>query len=156
MFTRIAVTLITGSLLVSGGCGDNRMVGHRMVREDTWLGDFGVVGNLNVVRIRTGSNITILKIVGDANKVHVEDRVPLGKIEIWGENNEVSIPDYLRVRDAIVGKGNKIVRRMPEEAVEPATPAPFEPAALPPEEPLTPPAGQPPASPDDQVLADQP
>jgi hypothetical protein len=147
MYSRIAFTLIAGSLLVAGGCGDNRMVGHRMVREDTWLGEFGVVGNLNEVRIRTGSNLTTLKIVGDANKIHVEDRVPVGKIEIWGENNEVSIPAYLRVRDAIVGKGNKIIRRGPE-AVQPATPAPFEPAALPPEEPPVPQTGQPPVSPD--------
>lgn len=144
MFTRIAVTLVAVSLLCSGGCGDNRMVGHRMVREDTWLGEFGVVGNLNEVRIRTGSNLTVLKIAGDANKIHVEERVPVGKIEIWGENNEVSIPDYLRVRTAIVGKGNKIIRRTPE-ATPPAAPARFDTSTLPPEEPLTPPAGQPPA-----------
>jgi hypothetical protein len=141
MFTRIAVALVAGSLLVLGGCGDNRMVGHRMVREDTWLGEFGVVGNLNEVRIRTGSNLTNLKIAGDANKIHVEDRIPVGKIEIWGENNEVSIPEYLRVRTAIVGKGNKIIRRTPEPP-PPTAPPTFEPSMLPPEEPLTPPADQ--------------
>jgi hypothetical protein len=106
-----AVTVAATSMALLG-CGDNRLVGNRLTpREDRWFGELGVMGNLNELRVLSGSDLTYLKIVGDANKVYVEDDVTLGKVEIWGENNEVSVPDYLRVRESVVGNGSRVIRR---------------------------------------------
>lgn len=106
--------LLLGSLLLvlaSGCSGDNRIVGHELRQEGRWYGDFGVVGNLNNITIKTGSSLSTLKVVGDGNKIFVEDHVPCGKVEIWGANNEVSVPEGLRLRQAIVGNGNNVIRR---------------------------------------------
>lgn len=100
--------------VAAGGVGcasDNRLVGHRMTRGDQWYGEFGIFGNLNDITVLRGSRLTYLKIAGDGNKVMVEDSVPVGKIEIWGSNNTISISEALRLRDSIVGHGNRIIRR---------------------------------------------
>lgn len=107
----IGLGLIAIFVSFLAGCGDNRIVGHRITQRGTWHGEFGVTGNLNQVHIRAGSKLTKLKIFGDMNKVIVEDRVPIARLEIWGENNVVSIPEYMRVIVASVGKGNRVIRR---------------------------------------------
>lgn len=105
--------------------GDNRLVGHELTREDTFYSDsYGIVGNLNKVRLKNGTKISYLKIVGDANEVFCEDMVILAKIEIWGINNTVSIPGDLVTREAVVGHGNKIIRRPRPTAPAAGTPLP--------------------------------
>jgi hypothetical protein len=103
---------LTAGLLVCAGCAsDNRIVGNRTIQGDTWYGDFGIVGHLNEVTVRTGSKLHKLKVAGDGNKVWVEDHVPLGKVEVWGANNELNVPETLYFVRSVWGKGNRIVTR---------------------------------------------
>ena len=129
----LLAVMVAVTSVVLLGCGDNRLVGSRLApRQDRWFGELGVIGNLNELRVLSGSDLTYLKIVGDANKVFVEDDVTLGKVEIWGENNEVSVPDYLRVRESIVGNGSRVIRRATDwprrPASQPTEPSEFVPA----------------------------
>jgi hypothetical protein len=97
-------------LLLSSGCS-NRLVGHGGVHAQTWNGTFGITGHLNDVTIQAGSRVTTLSVIGDGNKIFVEENVTLGKVEIWGENNIINVPETLIIRDDQVGKGTKIIRR---------------------------------------------
>lgn len=115
------------------GCSSNSIVGNNISMQRTWSGNVGVTGHLNQIRILDGSDLFRLSIIGDANRVYVEDRVTLGKVEIWGQNNVVEVPARLNVRSSIVGKGSVIIRRGPggERTIESAPETGPEPGALP-------------------------
>lgn len=107
------------------GCSSNSIVGNNITMQRQWAGNVGVTGHLNQIRILDGSDLFRLSVIGDANRVYVEDRVTLGKVEVWGENNIIEVPARLRVRSSLVGRGSVIVRRGPggERTIEGGTPA---------------------------------
>jgi hypothetical protein len=107
----LSAAVLSAVLFTVTGCASNAIVGHRLTRESDWFGQLGVTGHLNKVTIRGVSRLTRLSVIGDANTIVVEDGATLGKIEIWGANNTISLPENLVIREAIMGKTNKLIRR---------------------------------------------
>jgi hypothetical protein len=107
-----AVAVVSAVLLTVTGCASNAIVGHRLTREGDWYGQLGVTGHYNNITVRDQSRLTRLSLIGDGNTVVLEDKATLAKVEIWGGNNTISVPENLVIREAIMGKGNRIVRRL--------------------------------------------
>lgn len=100
------------AVLLSVGCtSTQRIAQSNGSYEAKYFGELGVTGHVNTVTIQRGSKLDKLSIIGDGNKIFVDDHVVLAKIEIWGGDNEVSIPRTLIVREYIVGQRSAIVRR---------------------------------------------
>ena len=114
MMKNTFLACITGVFLLSVGCTSTQRIAQSNGNVDAkWFGELGITGHINTVRMQPGSKLDKLSIIGDGNKVFVDDHVILAKIEIFGGNNEVSIPRTLIVREYIVGHGSYIVRRDP-------------------------------------------
>ncbi len=109
MNRKVLIALSMASLALTG-CS-NRIVGSELTEDGHWYGELGITGHTDNIIIRAPSELTKLSVIGDANRIFVEDRVTLGKIEVWGSDNVISIPQRLVVRINQWGKRTQIVRR---------------------------------------------
>lgn len=105
---------VVGLALLSTGCsGQNHLVGDRVQQTVHWNGDSGLTGHLNTITISGDSSIVKLSIIGDANKIFVEEGATVGLVEVWGSDNVISVPERLKVRESRVGARTVILRRPP-------------------------------------------
>lgn len=147
------------TVLLSVGCTSTQRIAQSGGNySDKYFGELGITGHVNTVRVLAGSKLDKLSIIGDGNKVFVEDHVILGKVEIWGGNDEVSIPKSLIIREYIVGHGSAIVRRdpvIPPLAPQPALEEIYAPGSTPAPQPAAKPAAPAGSDPDETYIGNQ-
>lgn len=114
MFKWQATGAAMGLALLAMGCSaTNHMVADNVKQTVHWNGEVGLTGNVNEITIAGDSRIYTLSVIGDANKLFVEEGATLGKVEVWGSDNVISVPERLHIRDSRVGKRTVILHRPP-------------------------------------------
>lgn len=109
---QLALGVAAAGLLVAG-CAPTELATNKSQREGAFYGDYGITGHDNVTTIKGGSLINKLSIIGDGNRVIVEDDVAMAKIEIWGSGNEIELPYGLNPYFTQVSRNGNTVRNRP-------------------------------------------
>ena len=106
----LAVALSLG-LMLCAGCAQNAIAGDSARHEQVYRGDVGVTGEDHDITICADSEVRKLSILGEGNRVFIEDGAHVARIEIVGSDNEVSCAAGLQFEFAEIGEDNHVKRR---------------------------------------------
>ncbi|MGD8450928.1 MAG: hypothetical protein PVJ57_03845 [Phycisphaerae bacterium] len=108
MLKRLHFAAVALALLALSGCAHNAITGDGS-RHDLLLHNTARLDGEDIdLTILAGSDVRKLSIVGEGNRVVIQDGAVVHKVEVVGEDNEVTCPAGMRVEYTEIGEDNDL------------------------------------------------